>query len=83
MASPIQISKEWRLFVAHGSVATGSQYRINHVKKLFEDKEYFNSTIINIAYDSGFNSKSAFNTAFKKQTGMTPSAYRKQIGQSI
>ena len=60
-----------------------SQYRINHVKKLFEDKEYFNSTIINIAYDSGFNSKSAFNTAFKKQTGMTPSAYRKQIGQSI
>ncbi len=32
--------------------------------------------ILNASLDSGFNSKSVFNTAFKKKFGMTPSRYR-------
>lgn len=35
-------------------------------------------SILDILLASGFNSKSSFNTAFKKQVGMTPSAFRKQ-----
>ncbi len=54
-----------------------SQYRIEEVKRRLKDEQYADETIINIAYSSGFNSKSAFNTAFKKQTGMTPSEFRK------
>ena len=34
-------------------------------------------TILNIAYDTGFNSRSSFYTAFKKTTGQTPTAFRK------
>lgn len=35
-------------------------------------------TILDIAYDCGFTSKSTFNAAFKRQVGQTPSAYRRQ-----
>jgi len=51
-------------------------YRVEEAKNLLLSKEYENISIIGIAYDSGFNSKTAFNTVFKKQTGMTPSAYK-------
>jgi AraC-like DNA-binding protein len=34
-------------------------------------------TILDIAYDCGFTSKSTFNAAFKRQIGETPSGYRK------
>mgnify|MGYP003583233036 FL=1 len=33
-------------------------------------------TVLDIAYDCGFTSKSTFNAAFKRQLGLTPSAYR-------
>jgi AraC-like DNA-binding protein len=31
-----------------------------------------------MAYDSGFNSKTVFNTYFKKETGLTPKEFLKQ-----
>ena len=40
-----------------------------------------NETILNIAMDVGFNSRSTFNTAFRKHTGTTPSQYRKKINK--
>ncbi len=55
-----------------------SSYRIDDVKAKLLDEARREETIIDIAYSSGFNSKSTFNTAFKKQTGVTPSQYRKK-----
>lgn len=56
-----------------------NRYRVEEVKRRLADKESEMYNLIAIAFDSGFNSKSAFNTIFKKQTGTTPSQYRKQF----
>lgn len=55
-----------------------SDYRIAEARRQLETAEA-GTTILQVMYDSGFNSKSVFNTAFKKNTGMTPSAYRAQL----
>ncbi len=34
-------------------------------------------TILEVLYEVGFNSKSSFNTLFKKYTGLTPSDFKK------
>ena len=52
-------------------------YRVEHVKKMLLDKNNNNLTILAIAYESGFNSKSTFNDIFKKITKMTPKEYKK------
>jgi AraC-like DNA-binding protein len=56
-----------------------NKYRVEEVKKRFEDPDYSNKTVLEIMYETGFYSKSVFNTAFKKFAGMTPSEYRKKI----
>lgn len=50
-------------------------YRVNEAKIRLKEPKYKNYSIIAIAYDSGFSSKSTFNQAFKKITGKTPSQY--------
>ena len=52
-----------------------NNYRIEASKKLLKES---NLTVQQIMYEVGFNSKSSFNTAFKKSTSLTPSSYRKQ-----
>lgn len=37
-----------------------------------------NKTVLEILYEVGFNSKSAFNTAFKKHTGLTPTEFKRR-----
>lgn len=50
-------------------------YRVAHAKKLLVDPDYTHYTIETIALKSGFKSKSAFNSAFKKFTKQTPSEF--------
>jgi len=52
-----------------------NEYRINDAKTLL--KEQTELTVLEILYQIGFNSKSSFYTAFKKETLQTPLAYRK------
>ncbi len=52
-------------------------HRIEESKKLLSSDDDKKKTVLEILYDSGFNSKSAFNNAFKKYTGITPTEYRR------
>lgn len=54
-------------------------YRIEEAKKLLADQINKDRNILELMYDCGFYSKSVFNTAFKKFTGTTPSAFRKEL----
>jgi AraC-like DNA-binding protein len=52
-----------------------NSYRIEEFKKRVEDPQFKNYTLLSIAFDVGFNSKTAFNRSFKKITSQTPSTY--------
>jgi AraC-like DNA-binding protein len=52
--------------------------RIEQSKRFLQNNEYEKYTIVSIALESGFNSKSAFYLAFKKATGISPTEYKKK-----
>lgn len=54
-----------------------NHYRVKEVQKQLVLPENAHKTIMAIAWDCGFNSKSAFNRIFKNITGQTPSQYQK------
>jgi AraC-like DNA-binding protein len=55
-----------------------NDFRVEAVKKALAKKECDKYSILEIALDAGFNSKSVFNRVFKQQTGITPKKYRAQ-----
>jgi AraC-like DNA-binding protein len=56
-----------------------NEYRVDEVKKRFADTKYDYLTILAIGFESGFNSKTAFYSAFKRKTGMIPSEFKKHL----
>jgi AraC-like DNA-binding protein len=56
-----------------------NEYRIQKAMNILKDKSKSQLTVLEILYEVGFNSKSSFNTSFKKYTGLTPTAYRNTL----
>ena len=54
-----------------------ANYRIRESKIILKNKN-FKDTIEGVAYEVGYNSISAFNAAFKKMTGLTPTQYKRE-----
>jgi adenylate cyclase len=65
------LGKNFNEFINH--------YRIETFKNLAKNPNNANITVIGLAYDSGFNSKTVFNTYFKKETGLTPKEFLKGL----
>ena len=56
-----------------------NSYRVEEFKKKLKEKDAQNYTILSLAFDCGFKSKSTFNTIFKKFTGQTPTEYKNSL----
>ena len=53
-------------------------YRVEEAKRLLQNVKSRNYTILSVGFEAGFNSKTTFNTVFKKFTGLTPTNFRDQ-----
>jgi len=56
-----------------------NEYRIEKAMEILRNSKQKQLTILEILYDVGFNSKSSFNTAFKKYIKLTPTQYRESV----
>jgi AraC-like DNA-binding protein len=54
-----------------------NRYRIEEAKKRIQDPNMKHLSLVGIAFEVGFNSKTVFNTTFKKMTNQTPSEFKK------
>jgi AraC-like DNA-binding protein len=54
-------------------------YRVNEAKRLLVNPTKSHLSIAGIAYESGFNTLSSFNSAFKRICNMTPSEYKRTV----
>jgi AraC-like DNA-binding protein len=52
-----------------------NEYRVEEVKRLLKDPTYAHLSLLGVALECGFNSKSTFNRAFKKFTGQSPKEF--------
>ncbi len=55
-----------------------NRYRIEEAQRLLTNPTDKKITVLEVLYEVGFNSKSSFNTLFKKYTGLTPSEFKKK-----
>lgn len=56
-----------------------NDYRVSEVIAKMKDSNYKDFPVLRIAFDAGFNSKSSFNSIFRKSTGFTPVEFRSKI----
>lgn len=58
-------------------------HRIALVKDMMANPDLDHRTLLDLAYEAGFNSKTSFNRVFKETVGMTPSDYRRHRPDSV
>ena len=56
-----------------------NRYRVDEAKRRLLDPAARDCKLLRIAFEAGFNSKSVFNGAFKKNTGISPSEFRRLL----
>jgi AraC-like DNA-binding protein len=78
-ANPKQVSHTINRSFSKNFYEYVNSYRIEAFKQSVTKPENKKLTLLGLAFECGFNSKSTFNDVFKKATGKTPSQYAKQL----
>ena len=58
-----------------------NEFRLEEVKEMLVDPAYAHYSVLGIAMECGFNSKTSFNRIFKEETGFTPTAYKRNFSK--
>ncbi len=82
MAEKMKISSHQLSYVMNSGFGENffhfvNKYRVRKAGELLMNPGFDHLNIVAIGFDSGFNSKTSFNTTFKKITSYTPTEYRK------
>lgn len=81
--SPHNLSQVFNCEIKKSFFDFVNECRVREAKMLLSSPQYSHYSIFAIALDAGFNSKSAFYTAFGKHAGTTPSEFRKRQKQAL
>lgn len=79
---PRRLSYLINAFLGQNFMGFINNHRIEKAKSRLQHPKDKGETILEVMYEVGFNSKSSFNTLFKRKTGLTPSEYRKKYHSS-
>jgi len=83
LAEPVRdVSHVVNHYLARNFYDLVNSYRVQAAEQMLTADSASAMTITDVMYEVGFNSKSSFNTQFKKKTGLTPSEYRRK-GQPV
>jgi len=82
LADELGVSKRIISYTINNSMAENfydliNQYRIKEAQRILMENRDSKFTVLELLYQVGYNSKSSFNTQFRKKTGMTPSEFRR------
>lgn len=76
---PHQLSQLLNQFKGESFSDFVNRYRVEHFKRIALSPSHAHLSLLGIAFESGFNSKAAFNAAFKRLTGQTPSEFVRNL----
>ena len=84
IAEELHLSKSHLSRIINSELGTGfpeyvNALRVQEAKNYLTNPEFANYTLVAIGLEAGFNSKTTFNNAFKKTTGLTPSEFKNSI----
>ena len=84
MARDLNITRQNISLVINESIGKNffqliNEFRVEEFKRLVVDPKLSHITLLGLAFDAGFNSKSSFNRIFKEITGETPSSFKRKL----
>lgn len=75
-ATPHEVSQVLSTRLQRNFYTFVNEHRIDHVKAALASSD---RPVLDLAFEAGFQSKSTFNSAFRKATGTTPSEFRQRL----